>query len=93
MFLEFVAHGARNEKVRERLQFMYRSWRTLIVDALTLAQGSGAIRKDIDIDFIASALIALVEGSITQWRLAPNEVHLDDLVDPLSALVAQWLEP
>lgn len=93
MFLEFVAHGARNEKVRERLQYMYRSWRSLIVEALNLAQGSGTIRKDIDIDFIASALIALVEGSITQWRLAPNEVRLEELVDPLSALVAQWLEP
>jgi hypothetical protein len=31
--------------------------------------------------------------SLARGSLAPNEVHLDDLIDPLSALVAQWLEP
>jgi AcrR family transcriptional regulator len=92
MFLEFVAHAGRNEKVRARLQSMYLSWRTLIVEVLTAGQAASAIRKDIDIDFIASALIALVEGSMTQARIAGTDVNLDEVVDPLSGLVAQWLE-
>lgn len=93
MFLEFIAHGARNEKVREKLARMYHSWRDVTVEALTLAQNSGTIRKDIDLDLIASALIAVVEGSITQSRLAPDSVHLDKMAEPLSRLLAQWLEP
>jgi hypothetical protein len=30
---------------------------------------------------------------MTQARLAGSDVKLEAIVDPLSALVAQWLEP
>ncbi|KKL08356.1 hypothetical protein LCGC14_2576700, partial [marine sediment metagenome] len=34
LFMEFGAHAARNEKVRQRLATMYERWRELIVDIL-----------------------------------------------------------
>jgi hypothetical protein len=34
-----------------------------------------------------------VEGSIMQSRLAPETVRLDEIVEPLTAILAEWLTP
>ena len=93
IFPEFAAHAARNEKVRGRLADLYARWHGFIVSALEAGQGAGRVRKDIDADFVASVLIAVVEGTIMQSRLAPDRVRLEVMAEPLSQLLAQWLEP
>ncbi len=93
LFVEFAAHATRNEKVRERLAAMYARWRALIVEMLNAGREAGRVRKEIDPQFIASLLIAVVEGSVMQSRLAPDTVRLDELVGPLSRTLAGWLVP
>lgn len=93
MFAEFLAHAGRNQKVRERLAAMVQSWRDLTSATLTAERDAGRLRRDIDIDFVATALVALVEGILTQARLAPEKLDLAKTVEPLASLMAQWLEP
>lgn len=93
LFAEFGAHALRNEKVRQRLATMYDRWRELIADILSEGREAGRIRTDIDVEFIATVLIAAVEGSIMQSRLAPETVRLDEIVEPLTAILAEWLTP
>ena len=92
LFMEFAAHAGRNPKVRERLGDMYRRWHTFSVEMLSAAQEAGKIRSDVDVTFVASVIIALVEGTLIQSRLAPDDVRPQKLVKPLSELVASWLE-
>jgi AcrR family transcriptional regulator len=91
LFMEFGAHATRNEKVRSRLASMYERWRGLIVDILTAGRDAGRIREDIDVQFIATVLMAAVEGSIMQSRLAPETVRLDEMVEPLTRTLSEWL--
>src|SRR3989304_4621425 len=93
MFRESGPPATRNERVRQRLAAMYEGWRALIVDTLSAAREAGRVRKDIDVEVIASVLIAVVEGSIMQSRLAPESVRLEEMVEPLSRTLAEWLEP
>ncbi len=93
LFMEFGAHAARNEKVRQRLSTMYARWRELIVEILTAGRETGRIRKDIDVQFIATLLIAAVEGSILQSHLAPDTVRLEAMVEPLTRTLSEWLSP
>lgn len=92
MFMEFAAHAGRNEKVRQRLAAMYQRWHSFTVEMLNAGRDAGRVRKDLDVEFIASVLIAVVEGSIMQSRLAPESMKLDRMVEPLSRLLAEWLE-
>lgn len=92
ILMEFVAHAGRNAEVRERFATIYRRWREFIVAMLRQGQTAGQIRDDIDLDFAASAAIALIEGTIIQSRFAPNEIVLADMIDPLCELLAQALE-
>jgi len=92
LFIEFVAHASRNEKVRERLASMYHNWRSFTVETLTEGREKGRIRKDLDIDFVATVMIALIEGMLTQARLAPDVVRPEDGIEPLSQLIAGWIE-
>jgi len=90
--MEFAAHAGRNAEVRDRFATIYERWREVIVAMLRRGQAAGQVRDDIDLAFAASAAIALIEGTITQSRLAPNEIVLDEMIDPLCALLSQALE-
>lgn len=93
LFVEFVAQAARNERVREKLNEMYRRWHSFTVELLEEGRLAGRVRKDLDVDFMASVTMALIEGSLMQSRLAPDSVDLDSMVEPLSRLIGDWLEP
>lgn len=93
LFVEFVAQAARNERVREKLNEMYRRWHSFTVELLEEGRLAGRVRKDLDVDFMASVTMALIEGSLMQSRLAPDSVNLDSMVEPLSRLIGDWLEP
>ncbi|MGH8246392.1 MAG: TetR/AcrR family transcriptional regulator [Gammaproteobacteria bacterium] len=93
LFMEFVAHAARNDKVRERLAALYRGWRAFAIEILSAGQEAGLVRKGADLEFMASVLIAVIEGTIMQSRLAPEEFRLESTVGPLSRLLAEWLAP
>ena len=91
--MEFHAHAARNEKVRQKLAAMYARWRSLIVDILTASRQAGRMREDADVQFMAIVLVATVEGTILLHHLTPETVRLDDLVEPLTRTLAEWLTP
>jgi len=93
LFMEFAAHAARNEKVRQKMAAMYNSWRTFAGEALERARAAGTVRRDLDIEFAVSVVIAVVEGMVLQARLAPESALLDRMIDPLSQLLAEWLAP
>jgi AcrR family transcriptional regulator len=93
LFMEFTAHASRDEKVREQLAAVHRSWRDFAVEALNEGREAGLVRKDIDVEFIASVQIAVVEGTMMQARLAPDSFDPEAIVEPLSRLLAEWLEP
>ncbi len=93
MFVEFIAHANRNEKWRSRLADMLQGWRDLTATTLVAERDAGRLRKDLDIEFVSAALVAVVEGILTQSRLAPDKVRLEKIVVPLARLMAQWIEP
>lgn len=93
LFMEFVAHASRNKKVRDQLAAMHRSWRDFATEALERGREAGLVRQDLDVQFISSVQIAVVEGMMMQSRLAPDAFDLDAIVEPLSRLLAEWLEP
>ncbi|MCH8102434.1 MAG: TetR/AcrR family transcriptional regulator [Chloroflexi bacterium] len=93
LYAEFAAHASRNEKVRQRLAAMYDRWRELIVDILSASRDAGRTRKDIDLRFAATLLIATVEGSIMQSHLAPETVRLEAMLEPLTRTLSEWLAP
>src|SRR5438093_10607563 len=91
MFMEFVAHGARNEKVRDELSQMYTNWRNFAVETLRAGRELGLIREDIDVDFAATTIIALIEGMMMQSRFGGDSAQLDAAIEPLSQLLGNWL--
>jgi AcrR family transcriptional regulator len=93
LFMEFSAHAGRNEKVRQLLAAMYERWRESIVLILAAGRAAGRIRDDIDPKFIATIIVAAVEGTIMQARLAPETVRLPKLIEPLARTFSEWLEP
>jgi len=92
LFLEFAAHAPRNQKVRKKLADLYRRWHDFTVEMLKSGRKAGRVRDDVDIDFMASVIVAIIEGSLTQMRLAPEHVRLDRRVDQLAQLLGDWLE-
>lgn len=93
LFVEFAAHAVRNDRVREKLQEMYRRWHAFTVEVLDEGRRAGRVREDLDLDFMASVTMAVIEGSLMQSRLAPKPVRLDATIEPLSRLLGDWLEP
>jgi TetR/AcrR family fatty acid metabolism transcriptional regulator len=91
LFMEFHAHAARNDEVRRRLGTMYEAWRQLIVDILNVTREAGRMRKDADLEFMATVLVATVEGSIIQSHLVPEPIRLEKLIEPLTRTLAEWL--
>ena len=93
MFMEFTAHAARNERVRERLATMYGSWRSFAIEILTAGREAGLVRNDINAEFTASLIIAIIEGTVIQSRIVPDAMRPEETVDALSRLLAEWLSP
>jgi AcrR family transcriptional regulator len=93
LIVEFAAHAARDERVREQISAMYRRWRGLTIEALAAGQRAGQVRTDIDVEFAASILISIVEGSMLQSRVAPDLVRLDAAIEPLAGMIGGWLKP
>lgn len=91
LFMEFHAHAARKENVRRRLGAMYEGWRQLIVDILRVSHETGRMRKDADLELMATILVATVEGSIIQSRLAPETIRLEEMLEPLTRTLSEWL--
>ena len=93
VFLEFTAHGMRNEKVAERLAEMYGRWHAFVVEALTMGQEAGRVRQDIDVSLLASVIMAIIEGGMIQSQLAPEHLRLNRRVDDFARVLADMLSP
>lgn len=91
-FTEFLAHAGRNPEVRDRLARIFESWHWFIGEMLKFSREAGHVRTDMEIDFLARAVIALIHGTLLQNRLAPNDRSLEQVIDPLCELLAEILE-
>lgn len=91
-FMEFLAHAGRNVEVRERLAEIFESWHKFIVEMLRMSQDAGQVRTDIDLDFLARAAIAMINGTLLQNRLAPWSPKLEEVIEPLADLLTELLE-
>jgi hypothetical protein len=70
---------------------MYEGWRQLMVDILSVSRESGRMRRDADLELMATVLVATVEGSIIQSHLDPETVRLEEMVEPLTRTLSEWL--
>ncbi len=93
IFLEFTAHAMRNEKVRQRLADLYARWHSFTVEMLTEGRLTGHVRTDIEVRVLASAILAVIEGVLLQSNLAPPDLRLNDRIDVLAKLLAEWVAP
>lgn len=91
VFLEFAAHGMRNPKVAERLSEMYGRWHSFVTETLTAGRELGLVREDIDIELLASAIMAIMEGGMIQSRLAPEHLRLNRRVDDFAHLLTDLI--
>lgn len=91
-FMEFLAHAGRNAVVRERLGKIFENWHVFIADMLRVSRENGLVRSDLNVDFLARAAIALIEGTILQSRLSRDPHQLDDMIDPLCGILTELLE-
>ena len=91
VFLEFAAHGMRNEKVRERLEEMYARWHAFVVETLENGHALGLVRQDVDIPLLASVIMAVMEGGMIQSRLAPEHLRLNRRVDDFARLLSDLI--
>lgn len=90
--LEFLAHAGRNPAVRDRFARVFEGWHRFIAEMLRVGHENGHVRSDVQIDLLASAAMALIEGTIMQSRLSKDPHHLDDVLEPLCGLLTELLE-
>ena len=93
VFLEFTAHGMRNEKVRQRLSEMYERWHGFVSDTLNNGRAAGLVRDDIDVSLLASAIMAIIEGGMIQSQLAPEHLRLSQRLPDFARLLAELIAP
>jgi AcrR family transcriptional regulator len=93
IFMEFAAHAGRNEEVRKRMVELYDRWHTFTVAMLKAGQETGTVRADLDLDFSASLIIAILQGSILQSKLGTSRSTLTSRLDRLANAIAELLEP
>jgi AcrR family transcriptional regulator len=93
IFLEFTAHGMRNEKVRERLAEMYERWHSFAVEVIEHGRETGKVRDDVDVSLLASVLIAIFEGSMIQSQFAPERLRLSGRIPELARVLSGLISP
>jgi AcrR family transcriptional regulator len=91
VFLEFAAHGMRNQKVQERLSEMYGRWHAFVSETLTAGREMGLVREDIDVSLLASAIMAIMEGGMIQSNLAPEHLRLNRRMDDFAHLLSELI--
>ena len=75
---------------RDDLAEGFGKWKGSIREGLRVMQSSGELRRNVDLDRLATAFLAAVEGGILLSQLQrdtlPLETALDDVLDRIDAL-------
>ena len=75
---------------RDDLAEGFGKWKGSIREGLRVMQSSGELRRNVDLDRLATAILAAVEGGILLSQLQrdtlPLETALDDVLDRIDAL-------
>lgn len=81
-----------DEAARAALARLFRSWATLISEALKRMQETGALKPDVDTDYLADGLLAALQGGYllaqTAGDSAPMARALDMTLDYIATLSA-----
>lgn len=75
---EFYALAGRNRHVRAALQRYYALYRQNLARLIEEGVTAGEFRPDIDPEGVAHSIIALIEGLILLWVVAPEQTALVD---------------
>jgi len=74
---------------QEYFRARYDGLRSMVADALSEACELGEVRADLDVETVASAVIAVMDGLQVQWLLAPDSVDMAAATERvISALLA-----
>ena len=70
----------------------YNRARKRIAENLTILSEAGEIKQDVDIDKVATLIIAMMDGLQIQWLLHPEEVCLSDSFNLFSDIMNGYLK-
>ena len=89
--LEFYALAAREESLKNNLQEHFQSYRTKIGKLVTQGITDGEFRSQNGED-VANTIIALFEGLLLMWAIAPDSIDLGTQVETAVQLLLQGLQ-
>ena len=92
LFSEVFAEGTRNPKMRAAFEKTYHDSRLLLRDVLAKLQDKGEIEPTLDIDAVASMIVAIGDGLLMRSRLDPA-MNFEAMWPALSALIHRMLIP
>ncbi|SDX93371.1 TetR/AcrR family transcriptional regulator [Thermoactinomyces sp. DSM 45892] len=73
IYFEFLANTRRNPEVQKKLALMYSRWREFVTGFFQNLQEKGLIKINIDIQLLATTIIALFDGFNIQSYIDPHE--------------------
>lgn len=77
----------RNERIRSRLDEIFRSWEEKIASCLKEAQLAGEIAQDIDPCVLAGIILSSLEGAILRAKVKRSPQPMRDFIETLFAIV------
>lgn len=89
--LEFYALAAREESLKNHLQDHFQSYRTKIGKLVAQGTAAGEFRSQNE-DDVANTIIALFEGVLLIWAIAPETIDLSTQVETAVSLLLEGLQ-
>jgi len=88
-WLQIYAAAHKNTEIRESVAAVWGSWRELFVRALEEAEEEGLLRPSIDINELATLLVAFIDGLAIQALNGVHHLTPDQLVTTLHRFAAR----
>lgn len=89
--MEFWVQATREQWAREAMSDSFRQCRQFLAEAIAAAQQTGTVRAQLDPEAAARLVIALSDGILVQWRIQPDDVHPDQLIDSMADMITLFL--
>ena len=83
--------ATREDWARKAMSDSLRQCKQFLADAVARGVQTGAIRAQVDPEAAGRLMIALSDGVLVQWQIAPDDVQLDKLIDSMSDMIALYL--
>ncbi|EMM79970.1 hypothetical protein LEP1GSC037_5797 [Leptospira interrogans str. 2006001854] len=74
----------------EFLKDIVNKWIRMISDYLQKAIGSGQLKRNMDIQYVARRILMAYHGSITMWRMTQELRFIREMDDSLREIVEEY---